>query len=137
MKHKCGSFTDSGKNLEQEETTPGGTIGRKERPASVLKLHWVSETTEEQAAKTQTQQQKKIRGWENRVLRSIPYKQKTTQGITGSSGAWVIPALGRLRQEDHESEASLGYLAITCHKQRSNKYPWVTMQSLTPLPVPG
>jgi hypothetical protein len=33
----------------------------------------------------------------------------------------VIPTLGRLRQEDHEFETNLGYIARTCLKKAKGK----------------
>jgi hypothetical protein len=33
----------------------------------------------------------------------------------------IIPAMGKLRQEDHEFEASLGYIGRPCFKQTNKK----------------
>jgi hypothetical protein len=35
----------------------------------------------------------------------------------------AIPALGRLRQEDHQFEVSMGYVTRPCLKNKNNKKP--------------
>jgi hypothetical protein len=34
----------------------------------------------------------------------------------------IIPALGKLRQENPKFKASLGYMASPCHKKRSTEF---------------
>jgi hypothetical protein len=48
----------------------------------------------------------------------------------------VIPALGRLRQEDPELEANLGYKARPCHKT-TNKTKQTKRESLQGRPAEG
>jgi hypothetical protein len=38
----------------------------------------------------------------------------------------IIPALGKLRQEDHELQASLGYLVRPCLKTKTNPHTTAT-----------
>jgi hypothetical protein len=44
----------------------------------------------------------------------------------------VIPALKRLRQEDSKFEASLGYIARPCLKNKEISWALATVQILTP-----